>query len=415
MQKYEKNITPVAQTEKSIPKTENAVNIGIHSPLGIYANFSAIVDTVGKATNLPLSTLVDKESILTAKRVINRAKAYKLKYASAEIVNELKSYSKDVYGHCRLWHCGRTPKQKTNYVDLVKGEKGKVYFSGLQHCASCWGCPLCVYKIEEQRTNDVYDSLMEWRSLGYQVNMVTLTFPHYKEERLKTNLKFLTDSFDEVKTNRSIRKYFNAFLRSLEIKYGSNGFHPHLHIIVITKKEESKAYFDTFEQLWCDRLTKANKKVVKEYAFNHVIWDEKLDTLKDYICKWNLGDELIKGNRKNGKSTTYTPFQILELCADDKPFDSNVYTLKTPKEVFKEYMTDIKGKQGLAASRNFWLVKNLKTDKEICTDDAIDELIYQIGIDKFLLLGKTNSIHTAISVYELYGLERMINFINTIC
>lgn len=371
--------------------------------LGIYANFPANQCRQGFQDN----------SIQLEKRIQNRIRAYTLKAVSAEIVNTIPSYKKDKFGHCRLWHCGRTPKQKTEYVDLVMGKKGKPFFSGLQHCGNCWGCPVCVFKIEEQRVQDVYDSLLQWRLNEYTVHFGALTIPHYAHEGLKINADFLVDSFEAVRKDNSLRKYTVPCLRSFETRYGKNGHHPHLHpIFCIPPGQEN--YINIFGKLWCNQLRKNDKKVIAEIAFNCKKWDDDIDTLADYICKWKIGDEVVKGNRKKGKENTFTQFEILELISRGEMFPEAMSTRKTPTQVYKEYMTDIKGRQQLAASRgkqNFWLVKNIKTDAEICVDDKIDELIFRVGYQKFLALGRANKIHEVVSIFERSGLAEVEKFV----
>ena len=381
--------------------------------LGIYAFNSANLLPLSVEEKRPLKALLLKEvenPEKLEKRIKNRLLAYTLKYISADILNTIPIYSKDEYEHCRLWHCGRTPRKFSEYIDLVRGSKGKVFFSGLQHCAGYWVCPICVYKIEEQRVNDIYDTLMEYRSNGFNINMVTLTIPHYKSESLKSNMDLLIKMFDSVRKHRDLRKYTVQFLRSLEIKYGKNGFHPHLHI-VFPIEDHSEDYFKIFNNLWLEQLKKNDKKVVPEYAYHKVKWDDKLDTLKDYLCKWDIGDEVVKGMRKKGHLNNFTPFEILELIANGEMFPNSLSTTRTPTSVFKEYATDIFHKRQLQASRKFWLVKNMKSDAELCVDDKIDEIIYRIGYDKFLELGRSNKIHEVISMYEKYGVDGVDNFL----
>ena len=379
--------------------------------LGIYANFSAPLLPLSKPDFSPLQALSDKEKHELERRVKNRLQSFTLRYISADIVNGAKGYSKDVHGKCRCWHCGRTPIKKVEYVDFVKGQKGKVFFAGLQHCTGYWICPVCVYKISEQRVNDIYDSLMEWRSLGKTIYMLTLTFPHYKSERLKPNLEFLMKAYDSVRKHKRLRKFTTEYLRSLEIKYGVNGFHPHLHCVFVIDESDIE-YFELFKELWLDQLRKHNKKVLSEYAFNIKKWDDDLDTLKDYMCKWELGDELVKSQLKKGKENTFTPFELLQMISDKKSFADSMFTKRSPSDVFLEYAIDVKGKSQLRASRNFWLVKQMKTDKEICQDDKIDEVIYRVGYETFIALGRANQIHTAISVFEQSGLQALDKFVN---
>ena len=115
---------------------------------------------------------------------------------------------------------------------------------------------------------------------------------------------------------------------------------------------------------------------------------------------------------KKGKENTFTPFELLQMISDKKSFADSMFTKRSPSDVFLEYAIDVKGKSQLRASRNFWLVKQMKTDKEICQDDKIDEVIYRVGYETFIALGRANQIHTAISVFEQSGLQALDKFVN---
>ena len=76
---------------------------------------------------------------------------------------------------------------------------------------------------------------IDWaKGQGYQVVMVTFTFPHKSWQSLGDLLARQADAFKRLRKGRpwdtmKADRGFKGLIRSLEVTHGANGWHPHTH------------------------------------------------------------------------------------------------------------------------------------------------------------------------------------------
>jgi len=237
------------------------------------------------------------------------------------------------------------------------------YFKGVQRCGSVWACPRCSaakrskYAIE---LDAAYTAIMESDDLNPGV-FLTLTLRHSKDVPLKTSLSTLHGAFAKMRVQNGWRRLMDqlgkiALVRSTEITYSDkNGWHPHLHIWLITNKTVSKAARANAEKeisgWWqtvvakysggaalvpnskgCD-LRLVNSRGIAAYV-------NKIQDDKEPGNNRRLSNELVRGDLKTARArSSIVPFELL-----DRP---------DGKKLWLEYVETTKGRRALDWTKGF--------------------------------------------------------------
>ena len=77
--------------------------------------------------------------------------------------------------------------------------------------------------------------------------MLTLTFPHYLGDNLKSLLSRLELALARFFGGRKAKAVFDKMgkighIKALEVTHGRNGWHPHFHLLIFTKQELPSDY-----------------------------------------------------------------------------------------------------------------------------------------------------------------------------
>ena len=101
-------------------------------------------------------------------------------------------------------------------------------------CGSVWSCPVCTAKVQERRRAEIGKAVAWAYDSGKQAAMVTLTFPHYKQNNLDDLVKKQADALARFRRGSPWDRFkdrldYAGLIRALELTYGENGWHPHTH------------------------------------------------------------------------------------------------------------------------------------------------------------------------------------------
>lgn len=256
---------------------------------------------------------------------------------------------------------------KCSYIELgdVAVHKSKkfnsTFFSGLTTCGSVWACPNCAAKVQERRRVEISKAMdYFYNEKNMKAVMVTLTFPHGLGDNLdellskqKEALKRLRKgaAWDRLKDNSG----YEGLIRSLEVTYGQNGWHPHTHELWFVDKdadaEDMKNKIISKWLLACDQAglidysKRDAEKNFKEYSVD--VKDNA--STSDYLAKqddsrhWGADREIAKASTKQGRSKGIHPFMFLTNFKD-------THEAKWAKR-WVEYNKAFKGKAQLFWSR----------------------------------------------------------------
>lgn len=375
-------------------------------------NFS-LGNNAGNSANTINQELTQEEKLRLVK---SRLEYYHNKETVARILKDQNIYSQFL-GQSRVWHCGKTPTEVREFQKFVKGLKSGYYFQGMQHCGLGKVCKVCASKISNKRAEEIYHALMYYKSVQKRrLLMITYTIPHYISERLDKNIEALNSCFNSVMTSRSVREILGKtktpYVKALEVTYGKNGFHPHNHTVYCIDQSVNIQELETeIRKIYLHFLQRFGK-IGNDHAIKFDLWDEKIETLKDYLFKTTIHQELTRLQNKSAKKDSFTPFELIDLV-NGVDLGKDVSFINDPEEVFLQYARQIKKFRIIQASQNFY--KNAKveeaTDQEAVTDDQVDQEILQLQTKLYWHIVKNHNITEFVNSYILEGFQGITEYL----
>lgn len=285
----------------------------------------------------------------------------------------------------RTQHCFYNRVDKNDGVGVTFNKfRNKANYTNVMRCANAWGCPVCAAIISEHRKCEVKDAMNWWKAQGGSVLLLTLTVPHYSDTDIKQLKKDLKKAYAKFfKGVRASKDMFakwriEHYISCFEITHGSNGFHPHYHVLLFVPYSVGIGSHIGMEEdmysVWKDCCLKAG---LDEPSKKHGLDLQSGDYAADYVAKWGLEHEMTKGHIKKGKENSRTPFDFLRsYSASENEADANL---------FKLYYFAFKGTRQLNWSKGLKkLVSKAaeKTDQEIVDDtDNVAELLFKLDIE----------------------------------
>lgn len=330
--------------------------------------------TDGRGNVRPLGNTTDNSAIRTQQGFQAIKERFKL----------LDSARKILDGE-RTQHCFYNRVDKNDGVGVTFNKfRNKANYTNVMRCANAWGCPVCAAIISEHRKCEVKDAMDWWKKQGGSVLLLTLTVPHYSDtdiKQLKKDLKKAYSKFFKgVRASKDMfeRWQIKHYISCFEITHGTNGFHPHYHVLLFVPYSLCKQSLPVIKhdmyKVWKDCCLKAG---LDEPSEKHGLDLQAGNDAANYVAKWGLEHEMTKGHIKKGKENSRTPFDILRTySASENEADANL---------FKLYYFAFKGTRQLNWSKGLKkLVSKAeeKTDQEIVDDtDNVAELLFKLDIE----------------------------------
>lgn len=287
-----------------------------------------------------------------------RSKRYGLLDTARKILwNEgVKAGKKYPANHHRTIKCMHV-RTGSNVGINISTDHGKAFYTGLAVCGNVWTCPVCAAKIQERRRLEVAKAFDYAYENEKKVLMVTFTFPHYSWQKLKDLLDQQSASFVRFRKGNVWDIYrrsigFTGLIRSLEVTYGDNGWHPHTHEAwIVDKKTDAESLREFVTNRWFKMCQKEGLiPEGKEADFlKHSVHVMDNCSTSDYLAKqddsrnWGADRELVKGSSKTSDlKKGMHPFSLLTLAENgDKEAESK----------FVEYSVAMKSKRQLLWSQ----------------------------------------------------------------
>lgn len=246
-----------------------------------------------------------------------------------------------------------------DYGAVHLNPEGRARLGGISTCSSVWACPMCTALIQEGRRKEIAQA-MAWAyqpAQNLQPVMVTFTFPHKDFQSLQEllqrqalALKYLRKGAKWDRFKRSLG--YQGLIRSLELTYGQNGWHPHTHeLFFVSHLVDAQAMQVQLIELWESACLRAGlldgKDVVQCYNFRlHAVDVKGWCSDSDYLAKqddsrhWGVDREMAKASTKAGRAKGQHPFGLLATAAAGDA---------AAGERYLEYIEAMKGKRQL-----FW-------------------------------------------------------------
>lgn len=364
---------------------------------------------------------------------------------------ELQDAARGLLGSdSRVCRCHRVavPEHISGGIKAYRREDKGTYYSGLMMCASVWACPVCAAKIAMRRREDlaqVYDTVMFGSGGAYHI---LLTIPHQRVDDVSYTVDELLSAFRSLTSGRwsfyNLLEFYLGTVRALEVTHSdTNGWHPHLHVLVFTEKpltsEELDAVREKLYTRWQSLMKKLGKETSKKaFSFEparngYEIKDVSKDSAGNYQHKcpvtgyitkfgadkeleeivrtrrWGVVDELTRGNvKKKGRGGSKSPMELL--------YEYAVEGNERSGALWVEYAKAFKGRSSLQWSRG--LRKSLglddeKTDAELAeTVDAKDELVAKISTEDWKIIKRYNLRGDVLEIlrdHDYSAVERLLS------
>jgi len=307
-------------------------------------------------------------------------------------------------------------------LDVPVVSDGKKHsFKNVTVCGSVWSCPVCAYKIQSVRTNQMISAMKKNRELGGSCIFATLTFPHTRADILEKMLICFTKSLSTMKGKVAFRRACDSLgihskVRSLEVTWGrKNGWHPHSHEVyfsdrILTVSEIKNLESKIFEQ-WVIACKKSGLgEPSRRYGIDirYMKSSDDDEKIGSYMCKFSH-EVVMSGSKYARQKDRYTPFSMLQALNERYSYEL--------ANRFREYSVVFKGRRQL-----FGLSELLKKfDIEDCNEiEAAERGIVREVVD-VLTLAEYNSISYykkqshVIALYDSVGRDTARAYISSLC
>ncbi len=287
--------------------------------------------------------------------------------------------------------CGCNRNMRGNRVGIARQiDGGGARYKGVITCGSVWTCPVCAARIAEDRRLELQLAIRRWAITGGKVYLMSLTAPHTRELPLVDFLarwKKALASFKNSRTYKRISARYRRIgsVRSLEVTYGANGWHPHTHDLVFADDGllADAAALEELRQAWVTCCIKFglgdNEKRTDMLAHGFDLRGG--DYAADYVAKfgrqptiegWGVSDELTRSHSKTGTRAGHmTPFALL-LAFHQGDHECGAL-FRTYAEAFEHqrmlyWSPKLKAKLGIVDATDEDLARAPLPDEEDCID-----------------------------------------------
>src|SRR5690606_18555305 len=189
-----------------------------------------------------------------------------------------------------------------------------------------WLCPVCSAKIRARRGDEIAEGAGRWIAQGGGVYFVTATLPHDQGDALSASLGVLRACWRALLTGKASsqdRKRYGLVgtIRAIEVTHGRNGWHPHVHALLLTRTaldvHQLCEWFHRLDGRWASALRRngwdAGRQGIR-LRFD-LVNRSTAANLAAYVTKvqegGGLGNEIARADLKRGRAASRTPFQIL--------------------------------------------------------------------------------------------------------
>lgn len=350
----------------------------------------------------------------------------------------LQSYSRRLLPGDRCAMCCRSIVPGKGGVEIrkMKGSPA-AYFGNVMRCERLWLCPLCAYRISENRRQELALALRENPQL--YVVMATFTLSHFFGQPLSQSYGLLKRSYDRFMGGRGMAALrdtyeIRGFISADDLTYGRNGWHPHIHALIVLEwgaelslmpEPERIKYLDRrvgylhldFWRRWQHIVTSLGGSVSAD-AFDI---SGQNDNVADYVLKhgrlpeierpssmkWGVADEITRMVVKLGRGESLSPWQLLaRYGAGDE----------AAGKLFQEYAAVTKGKRQLHYSRGLRALLGMGAEKSVdelvTEDDAASDVLAFVNEHQWRVVLQNDARPRVIQLARAGDAAAVLNYLN---
>ena len=338
---------------------------------------SVFFDSFVAQKSVPLGTQT-KSHVMLAPQGFQRVHDYLLQDQSSNLL------PRERVRKCRRFRIDKTKSRTVMYNEF----REKAHYGNVQICGSIWSCPVCAKQITQQRRSELGAGIDKWKTIhSGAVYLLTLTFSHSANQTLRFNLDGLKRAMKRFYETTKVQAIFKKLaiehkIKGFEVTYGSNGWHPHHHVLLLASHHDLRFrdYIPELSVLWIKACVNSG---LNAPSMQHGLDLRNGFYADQYVSKWGLEDELTKGHVKKGRNGGYTPFDLLNLSVEDV----EVFK-KKPSKLFQEFAISVKGSRQLVWSRGLKKLLGIddktdqelaeETDKQSITLQPVEDLVFHL-------------------------------------
>jgi len=192
----------------------------------------------------------------------------------------------------------------------LRERNGVAGFAGLQHCGSVWACPVCSAQILTVRALEIGCVLAPAVEEGFALAFGTLTMRHRRGQSLGALWEAAGAAWARATSGRSWRAAKSAgvegWVRVWEVTDGRNGWHVHVHFVLVLDVVHGRDLLDGIGQAmfgrWSSALVAAGLEAPKLVGqeWHMVEGANAASDLAGYLSK--LSDQSVDGRREAARS-----------------------------------------------------------------------------------------------------------------
>ena len=158
-------------------------------------------------------------------------------------------------------------------------------------------CPVCGPKVWAAPAAPLWRSVAAWSARGGRVALVTVTVPHRWSEGLGEVLDGLSAVWSAALLGRPWRRLADRFgvlgwARVLEVADGSQGWHPHFHVLVLlpgsTSVDSAAEFVEEFRKRWlvgCAQVGRPVSEGAEAFTVHGKLLTQPDRSVVDYLVK----------------------------------------------------------------------------------------------------------------------------------
>lgn len=301
----------------------------------------------------------------------------------------------------RVAGCGAFAAGGSGAGVAVKVSDGRAGFAGLAHCGSVWACPCCSATIASARTTEIAAALREADRQGLSATMVTLTMRHNKRQPLWRLWEALSTAWSATTSGRGWATDVEdlalvGWFRVVEVTYGVNGWHVHIHAVMLSEAAGGDAFADELLGRMFARWARALKRrglsspLLQAQDARPV---DMFEGVSEYLAKGTYSAttgaalELTRGDLKRGRGeSSRTAFGLLAGVMHDGDADD--------LDLWHEYERASKGRRQLTWS------KGLRARLVLPLDPMTDEEIVAVDLGGVVVMVLAAETYRWLDVYR---------------
>lgn len=284
--------------------------------------------------------------------------------------------------------CMITPTGGSVRVNVDRAT-GRGHVSGVKRCASPWACPVCAPTIRQRRARELTELVDRAQSEGHVCVLVTYTLPHHAGEPLDQLMQELAASWKAIWSGRAAVAFREMWgvvgqVRSIEITYGENGWHPHVHQVIFLDRRFADVgalltnLWIALHQRWTESVLRACGRRPNTRNGVDVELVHDAQAVGDYVTDaggWSIGAELALHPVKVPRaSSSVSPFGLLGAAA--------MWGDAKAARLWWEYERATAGRHAIQASPGLYARYEVESaDDEDAAAPAVDDVLVTVEVD----------------------------------